>query len=97
VNRTDLTVKMKAKVTESQVFDCPVTGIPMPQVVWLRNGELLDPHRFPHIELLDEGRQLIVNNLTVPDTGIYRCLATNPAGHDSQDYELEVHGITAEC
>jgi Immunoglobulin I-set domain len=83
---------MKAKVNESQVFDCPVTGIPMPQVVWLRNGELLDMHRYSHVELRDGGRQLIVYNLAVNDAATYRCIATNPAGQDSQDYELEVHG-----
>ena len=93
VNRTDLQVKMTALVNDTLVVECPVSGVPQPQVVWLRNGEIIDPHRYLHMELRDGGRQLVITGVTVPDAAVYRCLATNPAGQDSQDYQLSVHGI----
>lgn len=50
-------------------------------------------HPSHHLELRDEGRQLVIRGLTVADTAQYQCSARNPAGHDSQLYSLDVHGM----
>ena len=67
----------------------------------LREGRymLLDPEQDDGYDLEDRGIVTQVNrtlNLTTTfddDSGTYRCVATNEAGNDTQDFELVVQGI----
>ena len=36
--------------------------------------------------------RLEVSNAQVEDAGLYSCLATNPAGQDEVEYDLQVYG-----
>ena len=94
VNRTAVDVNLKAVINNTRVFNCPVTGIPAPRVVWMKDGRLLDPRHSSNIELRDAGRQLVIHSVSLADSATYRCLATNSAGQDFIDFFLEVHGTT---
>ena len=78
-------------VNDTSVLNCAVSGTPSPQVVWLRDGQLIDKTLHPNIRLLAAGRQLRVDSAAVSDAAVYRCLATNKAGQDRLDFNLSVH------
>jgi len=90
INRSMLELHIKVIVNRTVTIDCPVSGIPVPDIVWLRNGDLLDPVFHPNIQFLSGGRQLRVLTAAVSDTAVYRCLATNKAGKDNIDFNLAV-------
>jgi len=93
INRTAVDVSLKTVVNRTQIFDCPVTGIPAPQVVWMRDGKLIDARHSGNIELRDAGRRLVIRSVSVSDTATYRCVASNAAGQDFVDFDFHVHGI----
>jgi len=91
ISRQDVDTTPTVTVNDTSVLSCPVTGTPSPDVVWLRDGRLLDTTLHPNIHLVASGRQLRINSAAVTDTAVYRCLATNKAGRDYLDYNLSVH------
>ncbi|XP_036351171.2 hemicentin-1 [Ochotona princeps] len=79
-----VTVKEKHSVT----LTCEVTGHPVPNVTWHRDGQLLQEdgaHR-----LLSGGRFLQISSAQVSHAGRYTCLASNPAGDKSKSFSLTV-------
>ena len=92
INRTAVDVNLKTVVNRTQIFNCPVSGIPAPRVVWLRDGKLINARHSGNIELRDAGRQLVIRSVSLADTATYRCLATNTAGQDFIDVNFNVHG-----
>ena len=95
ISREGVDTSPTVTVNDTSVLNCPVSGIPSPEVVWLRDGQLLDTTLHPNIHLVASGRQLRINSAAVTDTAVYRCLATNKAGRDNLDYHLSVHGKSA--
>ena len=92
VNRTGVDVNLKSVINSTRVLYCPVTGVPTPRVDWMKDGKLIDLRRGSNIELRDAGRQLVIHSVSLADNATYRCLASNPAGQDFIDFDLEVHG-----
>jgi len=97
IDRGSIDINPKVVVNHTVVVNCPVTGIPVPQIQWLRNDVLLDVIRYPNIEIVANGRQLRIKHARVSDAANYRCVALNDAGEDSVDFDLEVHGETIDC
>ena len=52
-------------------LNCRTTGLPTPQVTWIRSGRRFENHT------------LVVNRVNKKDSGLYLCKAYNPAGVDS--------------
>ncbi|XP_009575209.1 PREDICTED: hemicentin-1-like, partial [Fulmarus glacialis] len=80
----DVKVKEKHRVT----LTCEVIGNPVPQIIWIKDGQSLtedEDHRF-----LSSGRFLQITNAQVTDTGRYTCIASNTAGDKSKSYSLNV-------
>ena len=71
---------------------CPAIGIPYPNITWYHNGLLLTEQDSPHIEYLQDGRQLKLNRVLVNDTGVYECNAVNEAGSDHLSIRVDVLG-----
>ena len=92
INLGGVNTNPKVVVNQTIAINCPVTGIPTPQIRWLRNDVLMDFIRYPNIKTTANGRRLRIKNARVSDTAIYRCVAMNDAGKDSVDFDLEVHG-----
>ncbi|XP_053320100.1 immunoglobulin superfamily DCC subclass member 3 isoform X2 [Spea bombifrons] len=69
-----------ATLEESGVarFQCQIQGLPEPDIVWERDGEIIDTQD-PRYTLLPTG-VLQITALRAEDAGTYRCVGTNLAG-----------------
>ncbi|XP_004688211.1 PREDICTED: hemicentin-1 [Condylura cristata] len=70
-------------------LECPVTGSPPPSIMWLKDGQLIDGR--DGFKILLNGRKLVLTQIQVSDTGLYRCVATNAAGDHKKEFEVTVH------
>ncbi|XP_036128071.1 hemicentin-1 [Molossus molossus] len=70
-------------------LDCQVTGSPPPTIMWLKDGQLIDER--DGFKTLLNGRKLVIAQAQVSDTGLYRCVAANPAGSHKKEFEVTVH------
>uniref|UniRef100_A0A8C5MFW8 Immunoglobulin superfamily DCC subclass member 3 n=1 Tax=Leptobrachium leishanense TaxID=445787 RepID=A0A8C5MFW8_9ANUR len=59
-------------------FQCQIYGLPEPDIIWERDGEIIDTQD-PRYTLLPTG-VLQITALQAEDTGTYRCVASNVAG-----------------
>jgi len=71
-------------------LNCPVQGIPFPNITWLRD-------RTPVVEsakirILLSGRQLEIAMADKADMAVYTCLAVSIAGRAVQEFNLSVLG-----
>ncbi|XP_057363933.1 hemicentin-1 isoform X3 [Manis pentadactyla] len=80
----DVKVKEKQNVT----LTCEVTGNPLPEITWHKDGQLLQEDDTHHI--MSGGRFLKIINAQVSHTGRYTCLASNVAGDKSKSFSLNV-------
>ncbi len=96
IDRIDLNVYPSVTVNRTVMINCPVTGTPTPDIVWMRNEEVLDPLQHPTFQFLAGGRQLRITNAQVGDSAMYRCFVSNKAGEDQVDFDLNVYGKTME-
>ncbi|XP_074524022.1 hemicentin-1 [Halichoeres trimaculatus] len=80
----DTKVKEKHNIT----LTCEASGNPVPEVKWLKDGQLLVPDR--RHQVLSHGRFLQISEAQVADTGRYSCLAWNSAGDRSRHFNLNV-------
>ncbi|KAM9324527.1 hemicentin-1 [Gastrophryne carolinensis] len=80
----DVKVKEKTDV----VLSCEVTGNPVPQITWLKDGNPLVEDIYH--QLKNRGQQLHITNAMVTDTGRYICIVSNSAGDKSRYFSLGV-------
>ncbi|XP_059001185.1 hemicentin-1 isoform X2 [Mustela lutreola] len=79
---------VKVKEKQSITLTCEVTGNPMPEITWHKDGQLLLEDDTHHI--MSGGRFLKITNAQVSHTGRYACLASNIAGDKSKSFSLNV-------
>ncbi|MBN3302329.1 HMCN1 protein, partial [Amia calva] len=79
---------VKVKEKQSVMLTCEVTGNPVPQVSWLKDGQPLEEDE--QHQVLSHGRFLQISSAQVADTGRYTCLASNTAGDRSKHFNLNV-------
>ena len=72
-----------------------VTGNPVPEITWHKDGQLLKEDDTHH--LMSGGRFLQIVNAQVSHTGRYTCLASNTAGDKSKSFSLNVLGRCKHC
>ncbi|XP_049724489.1 hemicentin-1 isoform X1 [Elephas maximus indicus] len=80
----DVRVREKQNIT----LTCEVTGSPVPEITWHRDGQLFQGDESHHI--MPGGRFLQITNAQVLHTGRYTCLASNTAGDKSKSFSLNV-------
>ncbi|XP_066262767.1 neogenin isoform X2 [Euwallacea similis] len=68
-------------------LDCSVYGIPEPKVRWFKDGEVV---KYSEYYQLVNGNNLKIMGLITTDTGIFQCLASNPAGNIQAAANLKV-------
>ncbi|XP_063796284.1 hemicentin-1 isoform X2 [Pseudophryne corroboree] len=79
------------RISSQQVsFPCPAKGKPKPIIKWLHNGKELTGTE-PGINITEDGTLLIINSLTLYNSGEYKCVATNEAGLTERKYNLKIH------
>jgi len=94
--RIDLSLASRSNLSvivgRSISVDCPVTGIPQPNLVWTKDGRLLSASQDDDIRVVSRGQRLEVNRADLGDAGRYKCLAKNAAGFNERDFQLHVWG-----
>ncbi|XP_022603168.1 hemicentin-1 [Seriola dumerili] len=81
-------VDTKVKEKHNITLTCEASGNPVPEIKWLKDGQLLVPDR--RHQVLSHGRFLQISGAQVADTGRYSCLASNSAGDRSRHFNLNV-------
>ncbi|XP_039085354.1 hemicentin-2 [Hyaena hyaena] len=84
----DEPLRVTAKAGDEVTLDCEAQGSPAPLVTWTKDLRPVPPTTDRH-RLLPSG-SLRLAQAQVGDSGLYRCVATNPAGSASQHYILQV-------
>jgi len=79
-------------VDRSIAIDCPVTGIPQPDIVWTKDGQQLATNQNDDIRVVSRGQRLEVNSADLNDAGKYKCVAKNAAGFVERNFQLHVWG-----
>ncbi|XP_061739556.1 hemicentin-1 [Nerophis ophidion] len=77
-------------VNEPGKLECEATGVPLPNLTWLKDGSPVASVSHG-IQVLSGGRVLSVNSAQVSDTGRYTCVAVNAGGEQQRDYDLRVY------
>ncbi|KZC09696.1 Protein sidekick [Dufourea novaeangliae] len=61
---------------------CDAIGVPAPNITWYRNAESVD-HLLGSRYAMEEDGSLTIKKLTMNDSGMFQCLASNEAGEAS--------------
>ncbi|XP_026669718.1 protein sidekick isoform X6 [Ceratina calcarata] len=61
---------------------CDAVGVPPPNITWFRNAESVD-HLLGSRYAMEEDGSLTIKKLTMADSGMFQCLASNEAGEAS--------------
>ena len=77
--------KIESRVGAETVISCFVTGTPEPEIVWVKNGALVEGNRFSQ-----EENALVISQVSVTDQGTFWCVATNSAGEQQSSTQLVV-------
>ncbi|PIO25068.1 hypothetical protein AB205_0051720 [Aquarana catesbeiana] len=80
-----LSKQIKAKVGTNISLECNVQAFPVATVRWYKDGQPLDPR-----SLIVNGNELNVDKADLSDTGRYTCVASNVAGEDELDFDVNI-------
>ncbi|XP_033105528.1 hemicentin-1-like isoform X2 [Anneissia japonica] len=75
---------------ETAYLKCEVDGIPYPQVMWHKDGQVLNIQQDPRMVYVSASGMLSIDNVQDSDTGEYECYASNPAGQTSRRISMFV-------
>ncbi|XP_072176576.1 hemicentin-1-like [Diadema setosum] len=73
----------------SVILPCETAGIPFPDITWYKDGRLLNVSQGNYEQLFSGS--LRIRSVSGQDSGSYRCVAVNQAGHDYRLVTLWVH------
>uniref|UniRef100_A0A8C5X6K5 Hemicentin-1 n=1 Tax=Malurus cyaneus samueli TaxID=2593467 RepID=A0A8C5X6K5_9PASS len=76
---------------ESVQLLCNATGVPAPDVQWLKDGKTVANDDLQRIRVAPDGSTLNISRALTSDTGKYICVATNPAGEEDRIFNLNVY------
>ncbi|XP_074532073.1 myopalladin [Halichoeres trimaculatus] len=72
-------------------LDCKVSGLPVPELMWLVNERPIYPDLHHKMLVRENGiHSLVIDPLMQNDSGTYTCIASNKAGQSSFSLELKV-------
>ncbi|KAL4642041.1 immunoglobulin superfamily DCC subclass member 3-like [Arapaima gigas] len=75
-------------VGTTAIFTCLAQGEPLPQLTWLKNGQILEPGG--HVKLRNNNSTLTIYGISQEDEAIYQCIAENSAGSSQASARLTV-------
>lgn len=74
------------------VLQATVSGKPVPTVEWVKdNSKVEDSSRF-NIKAKDGKHTLTIAGAGPDDSGVYKCVASNPAGTSTRTYNVNIEG-----
>ncbi|XP_065505206.1 hemicentin-1 isoform X3 [Caloenas nicobarica] len=80
--------EVKIKVNHSLTLECEAHAIPAAAISWYKDGQPLKPD--DHVVIQASGRTLQIKEAQVSDTGRYTCLASNIAGEDEMEFDVNI-------
>ncbi|XP_010080185.1 PREDICTED: hemicentin-1-like, partial [Pterocles gutturalis] len=80
--------EVKIKVNHSLTLECEAHAIPAAAISWYKDGQPLKPD--DHVIIQASGRTLQIKEAQVSDTGRYTCLASNIAGEDEVEFDVNI-------
>ena len=88
------TTESPLNVTEGQdgKIDVEIRGRPGMSVTWFKNGVKLRNDRHVLMESVGNSYYLTVNKMMKSDAGLYKCVASCPAGSVSKEFQVNVTG-----
>lgn len=72
------------------VINCPISGVPTPNITWYKDGEVISSSN--HVTISANGRRLTVTDTQVDDSGSYKCVGENTAGKEEKTFLVKVNG-----
>ena len=73
---------------------CPVSGVPTPAVIWLKEGAPIIEGR--DVSTTDD-KSLVITRADSDDNGRYSCTAVNVAGMDNSSSDITIIGVCCSC
>ena len=85
-----------ATVGDSHTFTCQANGVPIPNIIWLRDGSVVNDTNLS-VSYSNPSSSQITSTLEIHEVsiryqGTYTCLATNNAGSDRSTTYLSITG-----
>ncbi|XP_043914327.1 hemicentin-2 isoform X2 [Protopterus annectens] len=80
--------EVKLKINSTLTLQCDSRAVPAPTLRWYKDGLLLEDN--VHLQIEDEGKILKIKHTKITDTGRYTCIATNVAGEDEKDFDVNI-------
>uniref|UniRef100_A0A674IMN9 Hemicentin-1 n=1 Tax=Terrapene triunguis TaxID=2587831 RepID=A0A674IMN9_9SAUR len=80
--------EVKIKINNSLTLECEVHAIPAAAISWYKDGQPIKPDA--HVTIQASGRTLQIKEAQVSDTGRYACLASNVAGEDEIEFDVNI-------
>ncbi|XP_040895666.1 hemicentin-1 [Toxotes jaculatrix] len=80
--------EVKIKVNSTLTLECAAEAFPTPALQWYKDGQILRADS--HVSITANGRIVQIKHAQVSDTGRYTCVATNIAGEDEKDFDVNI-------
>ncbi|CAK6971319.1 hemicentin-1 [Scomber scombrus] len=80
--------EVKIKVNSTLTLECAAQAFPTPALQWYKDGQILRAD--DHVSITANGRIIQIKHAQVSDTGRYTCVATNIAGEDEKDFDVNI-------
>ncbi|XP_029988074.1 hemicentin-1 [Sphaeramia orbicularis] len=80
--------EVKIKVNSTLTLECAAQAFPTPALQWYKDGQILLGD--DHVSITANGRIVQIKHAQVSDTGRYTCVATNVAGEDEKDFDVNI-------
>ncbi|XP_032380766.1 hemicentin-1 isoform X2 [Etheostoma spectabile] len=80
--------EVKIKVNSTLTMECSAQAFPTPALQWFKDGKILRAD--DHVSITANGRIVQIKHAQVSDTGRYTCVATNIAGEDEKDFDVNI-------
>ncbi|XP_069465362.1 hemicentin-2 isoform X1 [Ambystoma mexicanum] len=80
--------EVKTRINTSLSLQCDSWAVPAPTITWYKDGQLLESK--DHLQILSDGRVLRLQPTKMSDSGHYTCIATNVAGQDEKDFNVNI-------
>ncbi|KAK7889296.1 hypothetical protein WMY93_024856 [Mugilogobius chulae] len=80
--------EVKIKVNSTLTLECAAQAFPTPALQWYKDGQTLLAD--DHVSITASGRIVQIKHAQVSDTGRYTCVATNIAGEDEKDFDVNI-------
>ncbi|AWP10692.1 putative hemicentin-1 [Scophthalmus maximus] len=80
--------EVKIKVNSTLTLECAAEAFPTPALQWYKDGQILRADN--HVSITANGRIVQIKHAQVSDTGRYTCVATNIAGEDEKDFDVNI-------